>query len=123
MERVVGYLSDDVCRILKITPAEDRNIYLGETNIIHIKKNHEPDYELYGDYLESILAEPDYIRINPSDESIEFVKRLEDDVKVAIRLASYGKYYVRSFYITSKRRNETMIKNGELRKFYKKIDK
>lgn len=123
MKEIVGTFSVDVVDILskhsikKDIPEEGTPIYLGQSNIEHMKKSHPSDYEKYGDDIKLILADPDYIGINKKDNSIEFVKEYlleEEFVKVAVRISMGGNFYARSLYILNNRRIENFIKNGTL---------
>ena len=120
MAAIVGYINDDVCRILNYTPQNDRNIYLGKTNITHITSKHPGVYEKYQNRIPDILDSPDYIKINNNDLSIEYIKSFDNDIKIAVRLSGDGMYYMKSMYIVSKKRNEMMIRSGELKRFYRK---
>ena len=97
----------------------DSNIYLGESNLLHMRNSHPDDFEKYGGELTAILAFPDYVGLNPSDGSIEFVKEFLVDgeyVKVAVRLSSGGRYYARSLYVLNTRRTQNYIRKGTLKK-------
>ena len=39
-----------------------------------MKKAHPGDYQKYGKNIKLILAQPDYVGLNPKDNSIEYVK-------------------------------------------------
>ena len=119
MTKIVGIISPTVESTLGITCATDRNIYLGDTNIQHMKNSHPVDYEKYKDELENILSNPDYIGLNPNDDSIEYVKEFIQDneyVKVAVRISSGDKYFARSMYVLNKNRVRNFIAKGTLKK-------
>lgn len=115
----VGTVSKDVEQLLGITVSGDRTIYLGPTNLNHMKTSHPADFAKYGTELINILAFPDYVGQNPSDGSIEYVKEFLVDgeyVKVAVRLAQSGKFYARSLYILNNNRVNNYIAKGTLKK-------
>ena len=98
---------------------EDDTIYMGATNIAHMKSSHPSDFAKYKDEIQNILAYPDYVGQNPNDNSIEYVKNFiigNEYVKVAVRLSSGRKYYARSLYVLNRRRAENFIKKGTLKK-------
>lgn len=118
MATVVGSINNHIQQLLGISVSEDANIYLGPTNITHMQTKHPQDYQKYGQYLPSILHTPDYIGINPSDGSIEFVKEFNinnEYVKVAVRISSGQKYYARSLYILNSNRVQNFIQKGTLK--------
>lgn len=115
----IGVLSDKIMNLLNISYITDNNIYIGDSNIEHIKKSHPLDYLKYKDEIPNILANPDYVGINKKDNSIEYVKEYKIDndfVKVAVRVSTKNKLYARSMYILNKKRVQTFIQKGTLKK-------
>lgn len=116
---IVGEVTDRVVSLLGITPAEDRKIYLGRTNIIHMKADHPDAFEKYGHEISSILSSPDYIRLS-TNNSIEYVKEFllnGEYVKVAVRLSGGSRYYARTLYVLNSGRVENFVRNGELKPY------
>ncbi len=114
----IGIVSDKIQKTIKIQSLEDNSIYLGDTNIEHMKSSHPEDYQKYGSELENILNNPDYIGLNPKDNSLEYVKEFNIDneyVKVAVRVSSSSKYYARSMYILNNNRVNDFIRKGTLK--------
>jgi len=110
-------LSDNVVNALNIDIPEDRNIYIGETNIIHMKNDHPDDYEKYGQHISEILEFPDYVKTNDSNGSIEYVKEFKIDneyVKVAVRLSNGNKLFARTLYVLKTSRTNNFINSGKL---------
>jgi hypothetical protein len=94
-------------------------IYLGRSNIAHMQRRHPADYAKYGQYIPQILAAPDYVGINPSDGSIEYVKDFQvngEFVKVAVRLSQGGVLYARSLYVLNPNRVQNFSRKGTLKK-------
>lgn len=93
-------------------------IYLGETNIDHMKRRHPADYAKYGQHVRLILSDPDYVGVNPKDNSIEYVKEFQlngEYVKVAVRVSVSGNYFVRSLYVLNTNRVNNFISKGSLK--------
>jgi len=90
-------------------------IYIGESNVNHMKRRHPSDYSKYGDRLSQIISEPDYVGINEEDDSLEYVKIFNDHVKLVVRVAGDDRLYVRSLYTVYKSRTEYFIKSGRLK--------
>lgn len=115
--KMIGQVSSRVEQLLNLTIMEDRCIYIGESNIRHMKRRHPEDYAKYGDKISLILSEPDYVGQNPADDSIEYVKefRLDQEyVKVAVRVSQNSRYFARSLYCLNARRVENFIDKGTL---------
>lgn len=113
----IAYLTEKVAETLGLIKKRSP-IYLGESNIEHMKQRHPADYAKYGNYIPEILNHPDYVGINPNDNSIAFVKEFEIDgefVKVAVRISSSGILFARSLYIITDSKINNYIKKGSLK--------
>ena len=116
--RVVGIVSSAVLAALGDEGqgyVAGEEIFLGDTNIEHMKTDHLEDYLKYQYRLPQILAEPDYVGINDVDGSLEYVKVFSEHVKLAVRVAGNDKLYVRSMYVVKKSRTDYFIKSGRLK--------
>lgn len=119
MSQIVGTLSSKVASVLGIQMTPNQPIYIGKSNIAHMLNRHPADYAKYGQYIQQILANPDYVGTNPQDGSIEYVKEFKlnnDFVKVAVRISGNNKLYVRSLYVLNKNRTHNFIGKGTLKK-------
>lgn len=117
--KIVGAITPAIAAILGLPPASDAQIYLGQSNLLHMKTKHQQAFEKYGAELINILAYPDYVGQNPTDGSIEYVKEFQVDndfVKVAVRLSTNGLYFARSLYVLNSRRVKNYIAKGTLKK-------
>ncbi len=114
---IIARLSDDVLSLLNIPPPQDKNVYIGATNIQHMQSSHPADYQKYHSDISLIIEHPDYVGLNKKDNSIEFVKEYLVDnefVKVAVRISSSNRYYARSIYILNNRRVKNFIAKNTL---------
>jgi len=78
----------------------------------------------YIDYIPDIIANPDYIGINPNEsgDSIELVKRYEDNVLLGIKLDTEGQYlYVSTMYDVQESKVSRRLHSGRLKQF--EVDK
>lgn len=120
MAIIIGKISNKVIETLNIKEPIDCNVYLGESNIQHMQSKHPADYSMYGDQINLILSDPDFVGINPADDSIEYVKEFSvnnDFVKVAVRIsAGSQRYYARSIYVLNPSRVHNFIRKGTLKK-------
>ncbi|MDD6219569.1 MAG: PBECR2 nuclease fold domain-containing protein [Clostridia bacterium] len=90
---------------------------------IHIAKRH-PGYEKYLNSLADIIKSPDYIGVNPTEpNSIELIKRLDENIQIAIKLDIDKNYlYVASLYDISESKIERRLQSGRLKIFSKNLD-
>ena len=114
----VGEITAAVIQKLKLPIIPGTPIYIGRSNIEHMMNKHPGEYIKYGAYLHDIVSVPDYVGINPRDGSIEYVKKFfinDDYVKVAVRIAKSGEYFIRSLYIINHTKIQKFIFNGTLK--------
>ena len=114
----IGEITQEVINTLKLSIVPGTPIYIGQSNITHMLKKHHAVYIRYGRYIQDIIRHPDYVGINTTDNSIEYVKEYKVDnnyVKVAVRISSGGKFYARSLYILKSSRVNNFIANGTLK--------
>ena len=119
MTKEVGRMSAQIISLLGSSLQQDQPIYLGQSNIEHMKKRHSHDYAKYGQHIAQILAQPDYVGENPKDGSIEYVKEFvvnKEHVKLAIRVSGSGTLFVRSLYVLHPNRVQNFITKGTLKK-------
>lgn len=100
----VGEISDVVINILNLSLDPDTPIFVGQTNLDHMISEHPEDFEKYGEKLEEILDNPDYIAKHPNKDSIEYIKVFYDEEKndyvlVAVRATKTGIYYARTLFV------------------------
>lgn len=122
MRKRIGFFSSNVIRTLGLDIPAGTPIYIADSNIEHMKTSHPEDYEKYGNELQNIIANPDYVGKNTKDDSIEFTKEYfinGEYVKVAVRVSTQNTYYARSMYVLNPNRVKNFIEKGTL----KKLDK
>ena len=115
----IGTFSVEIVRTLELDIPVGTPIYIADSNIAHIKASHPEDFIKYGDDIEAIIANPDYVGKNCKDDSIEFTKEYilnGEFVKVAVRVSLQNIYYVRSLYTLNTGRVMNFIAKGTLKK-------
>jgi hypothetical protein len=114
MPEKIGVFSAAVVEALALDIAAGTDIYVGETNKQHMLRRHPQEYAKYYSRINKIIETPDFVGINPSDGSVEFIKSFGKYIKVAVRIANDGEYYVRSLYSITPKRLEEWVKDGKL---------
>jgi len=107
----VGYLDQKIIILLELD-VQPSDIFLGQSNIMHMQKEHPEDFSKYFSFLPQILISPDYVGKHPSKGSIEFIKQLDENVLVAVRASQSGKLFVRSIYVINKEKLARYIDSG-----------
>ena len=88
MPQKIGELTQRVIDLLALPYCEGSPIFLGKTNVEHMKRSHPEAYGTYGKHIETIVQFPDYVALHKNNGSIEYVKGFNIDgnfVKVAVR--------------------------------------
>ena len=116
----IGKLNQSVKDILQLQ-CKDKNIKIGYDRISHCDK-HKNDFKSEQSYnksmelLPEIINNPNYVGYNPNNNSIEYIKRIDELTLVAVRFKDKGDLFLRSVYPIS----EGKLKNGIELNRYKK---
>ncbi len=117
--KIIGYIFKDVIKTLGLNISPDTPVFIGESNIEHIKNRHPYKFDKYYKDISIIINSPDYVGINPKDDSILFVKLYNVDgeyVRVAVKIASGGKYFARTLHSLSTCNAERYLEKGTLKR-------
>lgn len=118
--RKVGVVTEKIIKLLSLENINiDAPIYLGDSNIEHMKSKHPDDFLKYGSDISNIICNADYVGVNNKDNSIEYVKEYIIDneyVKVAVRVSKSDKLYARTLYILNNNRVQDFIRKNTLKK-------
>ena len=98
----VGSFAPEVIVLLGLSVAPGTPIFIGQTNIDHMKASHPADFEKYFSCLEEILANPDWVIPDPEDGGIQFVRQIDTRVIVAVRASGSGAFYARTIFVMHK---------------------
>ena len=119
MKTKIGNFSARIIETLELDIPVGTPIYIADSNIEHMKSSHPNDFKKYGAQLTNIIANPDYVGKNATDDSIEFTKEFcvnGEYVKVAVRVSTRNVYYARSMYVLNPNRVKNFIAKGTLKK-------
>ena len=117
MTQQIGFFSEKVVDLLKLDIEINTPIYIGDSNIEHIKNRHPYEYDLYFSKIDDIISNPDYVGQNPSDKSIAFVKTYQLDsefIRVAVRITPSGRHFAKTLHLLSTHNAERYIEKGTL---------
>ena len=120
MNKKIGKVNKKVIRLLNLQYEEELPIFLGDTNIEHMKRQHLKDYEKYGLDIQKIISNPTYVAKNPNQGSIEYIKQYKvnnEFVLVAVRINSKGTMFAKTLFIMTERKINIYLKNGYAKKY------
>lgn len=120
----IGEVKEIVIKKLKLAVSPHTPIFLGETNLQHMKDRHPEDFAKYGNKIIEIINSPDYITKHPYKESIEYIKAYydneeEDHVLVAVRATNSGVIFARTLFVMSKEKVSRYQLKGALKRYNK----
>ena len=115
---IVGEISEKVRCVLGLDIDAGTPIYIGPTNIEHMRREHPVEYERYFNLLPRIISTPDFIGLNPKDGSIEYIKTFPTItgkyLKLAVRISADGYLFARSLYEILERTVNKRVEKGML---------
>jgi hypothetical protein len=112
----VGYLKKSIIDLLgvKLKPGE---IKLLPGGIKHIRKKRKKFFNNYFNKIPNIIKNPDYVGTNLKyPNSIEFVKKLEENILVVVRLHKSNILCVATMFEVTEAKILHMLKYGRIRK-------
>ena len=115
----IAFISKAVINILGLNISPNTPVFIGETNIEHIKSRHPYEYEKYFPDIGQIIESPDYVGLSPKDNSMLFVKLYEvngEYIRVAVKITSSGRCYAKTLHLLSTCNAERYIEKGTLKK-------
>lgn len=105
--KIIGVLTQKVVDLLNLNFKVGEPIYIGDSNLEHIKRKHPNDYKKYSDLIREILTNPEYIAKNPhkQNSTIEYIKREKEEyILVVVRATAKGKLFVRTLFVMDPRK-------------------
>ena len=111
----VGKLKTEIIEMLDL-PYENRDIFIGGTNKKHIRKKHRKEFDKYFDKIPEIIERPTYVGVHPSRGGIEFIKKYDENILVAIQASNRDVLYVRSMYMITEDKINNYLENGTMKK-------
>ena len=98
----IGCFSPKVIDLLGLSVTAGTPIFIGKTNIDHMKASHPDDFDKYFPCMEDILENPDWVIPDPEGGGIQFIKQMDFRVIVAVRASGSGAFYARTIFVMFK---------------------
>ena len=116
---IIGYISQAVIKALDLKISPNTPVFIGESNIEHIKSRHPYEYDKYYQDIGLIINSPDYVGLNPKDDSILFAKLYKvngEYIRVAVKITSGGKCFAKTLHSLSTCNAERYLEKGTLKR-------
>ena len=97
----LGVVGSDIVNKFNLTISPDTPIFVGLNNRIHMENKHGEIYRQYSDCMSDVINSPDYVGVNPHDNSLEYYKDYDGNIihiKLAARPTKNGVFFARSMY-------------------------
>ncbi len=120
MNKQIGKVNKKVIKLLELGYENELPIFLGDTNIEHMKRQHAEDYKKYGNDIAEIINKPTYVAKNPNQGSIEYIKEYKVDnefILVAVRISSKGTMFAKTLFKMTERKKNIYLSKGYAKKY------
>ena len=121
----IAYISQQIIDVLNLNLPTNTPVYIGEGNIEHIKNRHPYEFDKYYQDISLIINSPDYVGLNPKDNSILMVKLYQMDneyIRVAVKVTSNNICYAKTLHLLSSCNAERYLEKGTLKKLDTKLN-
>ncbi len=114
----IGIIGSEMVSTFNLDISPDTPIYVGLSNRTHMENEHRSTYLSYADKMSDIISTPDYVGINPKDNSLEYYKKFNDEVihiKIAVRGTKNNVFFARSMYSVNDHTINSYISKNRLK--------
>ncbi|QQP15001.1 hypothetical protein FJQ98_16790 [Lysinibacillus agricola] len=116
----IGRITDEIIDLLGIT-INQKDIIIWRDRFAYIDK-HKNEFDNEKQYIEHVKAIPDVIRnpeyvgVHPSGKSIEFIKKIDKNLMIAVRINTKGNLVFRTSYPIKDSKLNNYISSGRVKK-------
>lgn len=129
MKRILGEVTKKVVEQWGLKEHQNKKIVMYYDRKEHCKERHLKDYENESNYyfvmdsLEEIIQSPDYVFYNKNTLGLEYYKKLNENILIAVRISNGKELKVRSVYPVYQNKIENRKKKEEEEKMRLLIEK
>ncbi|AKG37774.1 hypothetical protein VK70_14510 [Paenibacillus durus ATCC 35681] len=117
---IIGRVTEEVLSMLSLSYGE-KEIVLWKDRIKYLDK-HRADFssdeafEKHIKLIPQIIEKPDYVGLHPKGDSIQYIKRIDELMLVAVRISNNKNWAFRSSYPISQETFDTYIASGSVKR-------
>lgn len=114
----IAYISQEIIDTLNLNLSPNTPVYIGKNNIEHIKNRHPYKFDKYYQDISTIINNPDYVGLNPKDNSLLMVKLYQlnnEYIRVAVKVTSKKICYAKTLHLLSSCNAERYLEKGTLK--------
>lgn len=117
---VVGVAKKETLAKVGVTITDEVDIVLWGDRLTHIEKHKEEfaseeEYKRHIESIPDIIQSPDYIGLHPNGESLEYIKKIDELVLVAVRIKFKGRLAVRTAYPITEEKLQAFLAKGRVK--------
>jgi hypothetical protein len=112
----IGNLSKEIVDAFNLNYEEGTEIKLTRGRKRHMSKHREEfaDFDATFDSIDEIIASPDYVGLHPNGDSLQYIKRMDGNVLVAVRLGD--NLTVRTMYVITENKLRNYIEADRIKR-------
>lgn len=113
----VGIIEKEIAMTFGIAEYADKNIVLVQKRKKHMKKHvaEFSDFEKAYESIPEIIREADYVGLHPNGDSLQYIKKIDGNILVAVSLG-VEEGSVRTMYSITENKLNNYLASGRLRK-------
>ena len=114
--KIVGHLTPKVIKAFNLDYKPGEDITQSAQRKKHMEKHRQEfsDFDAIYERIPEIIAHPDYICHNPDGQSLEYIKRIDGNVLVAVTLCD--KLNVRTMFVIKDSKLKNYLNAGRAKK-------
>ncbi len=114
----IGVIGELIVDMFNLTISTDTPIFIGLNNRIHMENNHREIYLQHSEHMREIIKSPDFVGINPHDNSLEYYKNYGEitvHIKLAVRPTKSGIYFAKTMYDINSNSLKSYLEKGRIK--------
>ena len=129
MKKILGKINIDTIKKWELYEHKNKNIVIYDDAIEHSRSKHINDFPSEEEYytvmnsLEEIINRPDYVFYDKSKKGLEYYKKINSNILVAVRINDGTELKVKSVYPVKQEKIDNRKKKEEKTKLYNKYVK
>lgn len=114
--KIVGKLTSEVIKAFGLDYEEGKEISLSLRRKRHMEKHRDEfsDFDETFESIDEIISNPDFVGLHPNGKSLEYVKKIDGNVLVAVRLGD--NLDVQTMYVVKESKLQNYINSGRTKK-------
>ncbi len=114
----IGIIGETIVNKFNLDISPNTPIYIGLNNRIHMENSHGDIYRNFSDCIGEIINSPDYVGVNPHDDSLEYYKNYGDiiiHIKLAVRATNKGVFFAKTLYEINSGKLQSYLNKGRIK--------